>query len=105
MMEKGAIPSQKDPNWHQKKLKPWMHHDGLDLGKKYKSQAEGMSDPFQKVYAYEEACKMFLKVLEIKVSMSEERYLLCSPIPDGYPLWYRTRMTRQGLCWISAARR
>ena len=49
MRAKGKLPDT-SPNWHLGKLKPWMHHEAVDLGKKLKKEAEAQTDPFKKVW-------------------------------------------------------
>jgi len=38
----------------------------MERGMAHKSAAQNATDPFQKLYAYEEASKMFTRVLEVK---------------------------------------
>ena len=49
MRAAGNLPETNDPNWHLGKLRPWMHHQAVELGKQYKGQAERETDPFKKV--------------------------------------------------------
>ena len=49
MREQGKLP-ESSSNWHLGKLKPWMHREAIDLGKKLKREAEAQPDPFQKVH-------------------------------------------------------
>eukprot|EP00951_Prasinocladus_malaysianus_P014001 scaffold106432_cov23-Prasinocladus_malaysianus.AAC.1 len=82
----GRLPED-DPNWHLQRLKPWKATDAMARGHKHKQNAASMSDPFQKLFEYEEACKMFNKVLEIKPSSDEARGALnecCSRMNSEY---------------------
>ena len=49
MRAAGNLPETNDPNWHLGKLRPWMRHQAVELGKQYKGQAERETDPFKKV--------------------------------------------------------
>ncbi|KAG1677443.1 hypothetical protein FOA52_001898 [Chlamydomonas sp. UWO 241] len=75
LKQQGKLPAN-NPNWALEKLKPWMGPQAIEIGMKHKAAAERETDGFKKVFAYEEATKMFNKVLEIKSSDDQARRLL-----------------------------
>jgi len=52
---------------------PWRVPKALDKARSHKQQAESSPDPFEKLFQFEEACKLFNRVLEIQTDSHEAR--------------------------------
>lgn len=72
---KGVLPPDK-PNWALGRLMPWQTNQALALGQAAQTRAQVARNPFEKIAAYDEACRMYNQVLSVSTRDEEARKLL-----------------------------